>query len=303
MADVPSIKQFVDIHTEASKLLADEKVKEAKDKYRQLLDMYHDIQNSSLEQFHKEIAYEHLTTLFAELKTTRERVRIPVNVILAAILIIGFSFAIFLKPEIAGLVSFEDEIVHPVNITFDQTSVESITLKDRPLSMMVNGQFEGDVKLFYKQGEKLELIFDSEKSVSVEGVFTHVCEETCYLNTQTNVVELFVQIAGEGSITVDKLIYKVARIDNSAPVWIGKIRTFTVPAGKTIAIDLSKYFEDSDGDPLVYLSTTDDDLDVLVQNEQITLSADPGSSGKRTLTFIASDLAEVTKVPVTIEIK
>ena len=131
MVDVPSIKQFVDIHAEASKLLADEKVKEAKDKYRQLLDMYHDIQNSSLEQFHKEIAYEHLTTLFAELKSTRERVRIPVNVILAAILIIGFSFAIFLKPEIAGLVSFEDEIVQPVNITFDQTSVESITLKDR----------------------------------------------------------------------------------------------------------------------------------------------------------------------------
>ncbi|HLF54713.1 MAG TPA: hypothetical protein VI612_03260 [Candidatus Nanoarchaeia archaeon] len=303
MADDELIKKFVDLHTQAGQFIAEEKVAEARQKYLELLDAYHAIDKSTLEAFHKELAYDQVTKLFAQINETKEKVKLPVNLIAAAVLIIAFSFVIFLRPEIVGLVSFEDEIVQPLELTFTQTDVESITLKDRPLTLSASGSFTGKVKLFYKQGEKLELMFDSEKSLSNNGEFSRVCEETCKISSSTNVVELFAQVEEGSSLKLNELVYKVERKENRAPIWVGKVRRFAVPPGKTITIDLSKFFEDPDKDSLVYLSTSQDGLEVTVQNEQVTITAKPGTEGTRTLTFIASDLAEVTKIPVTIEIQ
>lgn len=296
------IKKFVDLHTQTTRLIAEQKVADAKQKYLELLDAYHAIDKSSLEKFHKELAYDQVTKVFSQLNQMKESIKIPYNLIVAAALIIALSFVVFLKPQIAGLASFEDEIVQKVELKWTQTDVHTVTLRDRPLTLSASGSFTGKVKLFYKTGQKLELIFDSSKSLSQDGKFARVCEETCELNTNTNLAELFAQIEEGSSLEITELIYKVERKTNSAPIWTGKTRSFTIQTGKTLIIDLNEYFSDSDKDPLVYLSTTTDGLEVTVENSIVTIAV-KGAIGTKSITFIASDLIGVTKIPVSIEIK
>ena len=68
-------------------------------------------------------------------------------------------------------------------------------------------------------------------------------------------------------------------------------------------IDLAEYFEDPEKDPMVFLSTTASEIEVIVQNSEVAVTPIKGASGIKKVIFIASDLLEVTRVPVNIEIK
>jgi len=54
---------------------------------------------------------------------------------------------------------------------------------------------------------------------------------------------------------------------------------------------------------MVFLSTTDSEIEVIVQNSEVSVTPRKGASGIKKVIFIASDLLEVTRVPVNIEIK
>ncbi len=301
MADDELVKKFVDLHTQTTQLLSDEKIAEAKQKYLDVVNAYHDIEKSSLEHFHKELAYDQVTQLFKKVNEAKERVQVPYHLILAAVLIISFSIVIFLKPSIVGLAGFEDLVRQPTEFVFTEAKLQQVTLRDRPLTLAASGEFSGRVKLFYKKGDKFELIFDSEKSKSADGIFTDICEETCEVIADSNAIELFADVEEGSRLVVKELSYKVERKDNTAPAWTGTTKTFTALNGKTLTIDLNQYFTDEESDPLVYLSTTDDGLEVVVQNSKVTIT--PKTTGTRNLVFIASDLLEVTKVPVTINVQ
>ncbi len=298
MAEDELIKKFVELNSQAEQLLNEDKIQEAKQKYLDVIEAYHAIDKSTLERFHKELAYDQVTALFKKVNEARERVQVPYNLIAAGVLVIAFSVLIFLNPSIVGLTSLEDTVRQPVNITFASTKVQQVTLRDRPLSLSASGEFLGSVKLYYKKGEKLELILDSDK---IQGnKFTDLCTETCEISADSNTIELFAQVSEGAKLVITELSYKVQRQDNSAPAWSGKTRTFKLPGGKSTTIDLAEHFTDPENDPLVYLSTTDEGLDVIVQNSKVTIT--PTGSGTKHIVFIASDLLEVTRIPVTIEI-
>jgi len=301
MADDELIKKFVDLHSQTEQLLNGDNVKDAKQKYLEVVNAYHDIEKSQLEHFHKELAYDQVTILFKKVNEAKERVQVPYHLIVAAVLVIAFSILVFLKPSIVGLAGYEDLIKQPVDITFTESRLVEAGLRDRPLTLSASGEFTGRVKLFFKQGDKFELIFDSEKSKSENGKFTEVCEETCEVNANSNSIELFADVEKGSTLHITEFSYKIQRKDNSAPTWTGTTRTFTALNGKLLTIDLSQYFEDAENDNLVYLSTTDEGLDVIVQNSKVTIT--PKTTGTRNIVFIASDLLEVTKVPVTIQVQ
>lgn len=296
MAD-PRITRFVELQQQAEQLLLEDKVSDAKQKYLEVLDAYNAIHTSELETFHKDLAYDQVTTLFKKVNAAKERVNVPYNVIAAAILVIAFSFLVVMNPSIVGLASFQDLVHQPVNKTFTESGIEPLTLRDQPLTLAASGTFTGKAKIFLKQGEKLELVFDSETSPSDNGKFIDVCEETCDVSTSSNTIELFIQV-DEGSITIEDITYKVERTQNTAPAWTSDTRTFTIAVGEPTTIDLSQHFTDDEDDKLVYLSTTNEGLDIHVENSKVTITAT--SPGERRVMLIASDLLDLTKVPVTI---
>src|SRR5574341_1331036 len=113
MADDELIKKFVDLHSQTEQFLNGDNVKDAKQKYLEVVNAYHDIEKSSLEHFHKELAYDQVTTLFKKVNEAKERVQVPYHLIVAAVLIIAFSILVFLKPSIVGLAGYEDLIKQP----------------------------------------------------------------------------------------------------------------------------------------------------------------------------------------------
>lgn len=295
------IQKFIQLHTEAEQLLTQSKISEAKQKYLEVLSAYNSIDKSDLDKIHKDIAYEQVTQLFKKVNDAKESVKIPINLIAAAVLIIGFSTLVFFNPTIVGLAGFEDTIREQVNVTIDQPKLISFTLKDRPLSLKVSGSITGGIaKLYLKQGEKLELIFDSEKSpLTNDGKFIDICEETCQINVDSNVIDIFAQVEG-GTINIDEIRYTVQRTGNTAPRYKGQSQIFNAKTGEDLALNLNDYFIDDDGDKLTYLSTKDEGIETQVYDNYLTIR--PNEAGTKHITLVASDLQEVTRVPITIEI-
>ncbi len=301
MADEELIKKFVELNSQTEQLLNEEKLKEAKQKYLAVVDQYHSIEKSQLERFHKELAHDQVTQLFKKVNETRERVNVPWHLIAAGSLIIAFSILIFINPSIVGLAGLDNIMRDKVDITFTQSKIQQVTLHDRPLSISASGEFTGTAKLYYKKGDKLELLFDSEKSKNENGKFTDICEETCEITAQSNTIELFAQLENNSKLTITELSYAVERKVNTPPSWTGNTRTFKAEKGKTTTLDLSKYFTDAENDQLTYLSTSTDGLEVSVENSKVTIT--PSTTGNKEIVFIASDQKDITRVPVTIEIK
>jgi hypothetical protein len=295
------IQKFIELHAKAEQLLNESQVSEAKQKYLDVLSAYQEIDKSDLEKIHKDIAYEQVTSLFKKVNEAKERTKIPVNLIIAAVLVIGFSTLVFFDPSIVGLAGFEDVIREQVNLTVDQPKLISLTLKDRPLSLKVSGNITGGIaKLYVKQGEKLELVFDSDKSfLTQDGRFTDVCEETCEINVDNNIVELFAQVEG-GVLNINEIIYTIKRTSNTPPRYTGQSQIFNAKTGEDLALNLDDYFTDDNGDKLTYLSTKDEGLETQVYDNYITLR--PSSAGTKHIMIAASDLQDVTRVPITVEV-
>ncbi len=289
------IEKFVKLHSETEQLLAENKVKEARQKYFETIDAFKAIDQSSLERFHKELAHDQITALFSKVNNAKERIDIPYHIIVAVVFVMVFGFLIFIKPSIVGLAGLEEEVTQQVNLTFAETGLQKATLKERPLTLAASGNYTGNVELYYKDGEKFELLFKGEGG----GSFENQCAETCELTASSNIVELFANIEN-GSLFVKELKYRIERKSNTAPVWDSKTYSFKAETGKTATIDLSEYYKDPDKDQLVFLSTSDEGLDVTVQNSKVML--EPKTKGTKKIVFIASDLVEVTRTPVIVEV-
>ncbi|HLC32470.1 MAG TPA: hypothetical protein VJJ82_01460 [Candidatus Nanoarchaeia archaeon] len=292
----PLVEEFVAAQKEAHELLAKGEAAKAKEKYLAVLEIYHKIDKSALEQFHKELAYDQVNALFSEVNQAREHMKIPYNLVVAGLLILALGTGVFLKPSIVGLVGLDDLVRQEVNVNLSSSSIRELTLRDHPLSLAASGEFTGHVKLFQKEGEQLRLVYASNGTA---GTFTDACAETCTISTNSNVVELFAQVQENASLFVREISYRVEHKRNTAPHWQGANTNFRATVGRSTTIDLSDYFADDESDPLVFLSTTGEGINVEVQNSNITLT--PTSAGTKNLLFIASDLIAVTRVPVTIE--
>ncbi len=293
------IPRFVELHKQTEQLLEEDNAADAKQKYLEVLEAYHAIQKSPLEKYHKDLAYSQITQLFSKVNEAKERVKIPYNLIAAAVLIIAFSILVVLKPSIVGLVGMTDMVRQPINVTFQESGLYDLTLSEKPLSIALTGEVNGTAKVFYKQGSKLELIVDTSKLEN--STFSDVCVETCTISADSNTLTLFVELSEGSSLTLVGATYKVEPRSNTAPVWKGKSKNFKAKLNTQMTIDLNDYFKDDDGDNLVFLSTTDDGLDLIVQDSYVTIN--PLATGTKNVVFIASDLRDVTRVPVSIDVE
>ncbi|RLE47451.1 hypothetical protein DRJ25_02375 [Candidatus Woesearchaeota archaeon] len=293
------VKNFIQAYYKAQKHLDENQVDLARKQYYTLLDLYSKLNKTNIDEFQKELAYDQVTKVFSRIKESQTENRIPLNIIIAGALVIALSIVVALNPGIVGLTAFEDEISQEVNLVFDNTTVTTVILKQPPLSFAISGEFTGEsAKVFLEQEGKLLLIFDSSKASMKEGRFSKACEETCKLNGfEGTTAKLFVEVKN-GKLKIDDIDYHIKRIENKAPEWVGKTTEFKV-TGKT-ELNLSSMFNDPEGDELVYLSTTDDGLDIKVENDKLIITPKEKIKEAKKITIIASDMGKLTKVPITI---
>lgn len=292
------IPRFVDLHAQAHSLLDQDRVHDAKQKYMEVLNAYHEIQKSPLEKAHKDIAYDQVTSLFSRVNEAKQRTKVPYNIIAAAVLVIAFSILVVIKPSIVGLIGYDDIYRQPINLFIEESGLEELKLDEQPISLALSGNVEGNAKVFYKNGDKLELIVDTSK---IKGSnFTNVCEETCTIKANSNLVTLFVDLENQSTLTLTEISYNIIEKSNTPPKWRMSKTDFAAKLNKMTTLDLNDYFEDSEGDELVFLSTRDEGIDVRVQDSYVDLV--PRTKGTKKLIFIASDLRTVTRVPVSIEV-
>ncbi len=291
------VKQFVEAYYKAQKHLDDSQTADARKQYYLLLNLYSRINKETTDEFQKELAYSQVTKVFNRLKEINSEKSIPFNIILAGIVIIILSIIVALNPGIVGLTAFQDEMSQQVELEFTNTTVTEIILKQNPLSFAITGTFEGEsAKVFIEKKGKLELVFDTEKSVILDGKFTKACIDTCKMDDFDGVTaRLFVEVQN-GKLNIDSAEYHIERLKNSPPQWIGKKKEFNIP-GKTI-LELGTYFKDPEGDKMVFLSTTEDGLDIRVENDKLIIIPKQKFKEKKTITVIASDLEKLTKVPI-----
>ncbi len=287
------IKKFLDAHQATEALLNQDNIAEAKQKYLDVVNIYHDIQNSQLDHFHKEIAYDNVTTLFKKINDAKKRITVPYNAIIAAILIIAFSFLVAFNPSIVGLASYTDTVTQPLDVTFAESKLYQLNLQDRPLSLALSGTTTGAAKVYLKQGEKLELVVDTAQAGST---FENICAETCDVNANSNAIELFVEVQS-GELKLTSVQYKIEPRPNTPPAWQGD-KTFAMTVGQANTVNMNNYFTDADNDQLVFLSTTADGLEVQVEHNTATIT--PASAGTYKMLFIASDRKDATRIPITI---
>jgi hypothetical protein len=301
MEDNNLVKDFVQAYYRAQKSLDENNVPDARKQYYVLLDLYSKLSKNIDDEFQKELAYDQLNKIFNGIKEARTETKIPLNMIIAGVIIIVLSIVVALNPGIVGLAAFQDELVQPVNLVFEDTAVTSISLKKEPLSLAVSGEFNGEsAKIFLEHSGKLVLLFDSSQ-VDSDGKFNKVCVDTCKLTDfKGNEVKLFIEVKN-GVLKLDDLVYYVKRTENNPPQWIGGDKEFVIK-GRT-EIDLSSLFRDPEGDELVYLSTTEDGLNLIIENDKLIITPRENAEGEKKITLIASDMGKLTKVPITLKIE
>ena len=92
----------------------------------------------------------------------------------------------------------------------------------------------------------------------------------------------------------------VTGVSNGAPQWHSSQVAYSLRNGGQLAVDLANSFRDPDGDPLAFLATGDNGIDVSVTGSVALITAH--AAGDHHILFIASDLVSVTKVPITIHV-
>ena len=95
----------------------------------------------------------------------------------------------------------------------------------------------------------------------------------------------------------------IVSLKNNPPVLKEDIPDIEINSGDEYIIDLSKYFEDKDGDTLEFITLKPEDMNILIKGNKITLVAPKSLEGEREITFYATDgqvMISSNVVPITI---
>lgn len=284
----PRVTRFVKLHSEVNQLLKHDQYQSALTKYEELASVYEDIRKSSLGHLHKELAYKELTGIYNKLDR-----QAPRTVLLPILLLTVLSIAMFTSPSIIGFSIMPDKIVQQENLYIAKSGFYNITLEGIPTSLNARGSWEGQkAKLYLVQGKVLLRIFDSTKTK--QGRFPSTCIDTCKINPHDNKLTLLAEVTN-ATMNITYIDYKARPLPNNAPEWRGPT---AFPVKETLTIELSKYFSDKDGDKLTYLSTTDEDLEMNIEGSKLEINTIDIINGTRMVTVLASDLKDVTRVPL-----
>ena len=271
---------FVKAYYDAQQLLDDNDVDRASEKYQEMLGIYKQLETQGTEEDRK-IAHEQLCKLYYQIQEPPKSVA---PYFAAGIFIVLISFVIVVQPSIVGLQIFPDTIYQDINVQTARSGFLNITLQGVPTSLEI--QASGAGKIYLVKGKNLVAVWDGGAGFE--------CVDSCVLDgISSNKIVLLVEV-GDTPITLKKVKYTARAVPNNAPKFTGSAKTFAAP----FSLNLSQQFSDQDGDSLVFLASKQPGLRVSLVSDVLTVEAE--ESGKRTITLYASDLKDVTKVPITV---
>lgn len=292
--DKELVKHFIETSHTLRTAIADHNTPEAEKKYQELYAIYHKINESSLEQIHKEVAYQQIVEAHHSLQDLKQDTISPTNIIAIAVVIVIISTIIFINPRIIGLAVFQEQTTQQVNIVFSQSNSQATELKAVPSSLAVSGTVTGSAKLFAEiDGRKL-LVLDTNKLRAT--TFKNECLDTCVLPVLGSKNVVFTAELTNGQLSISEISY-YSKKTNHAPVWNGKPQKITLNGETTI--DFEQYFSDPDGDELVYLASVSEGAKASVSGSKVTILPDENFS-TTTLDIIVSDLQESVKAKITL---
>jgi len=342
MVKQPLIERFVQTYNQLSQSLDSADLASANRHYQYLHQLYAHIDKSSMNPVNKELAYEKLTDAYKNLNNPSRQKAIPLSSIkskgpyyhnlkqqrkpgqkrsfisnfkpkdflMVTVIILIMAAVVFIKPEYIGLLSFDEHssLEQSIDYTFDKNSDYIVTLKGIPTSLKLSGQLLNDkgAKVYAQYNNQKILIFDSENKLLIKNnLFSTMCIESCYIEGfGSREVRLIVELERGAKLFLEKLDYTVDAKLNNPPVWdLEKPNYFEVKQGSSIALDLTKYFIDKDGDELTFLSTGTQNLLINMGSTTLVITPKDSFVGEELITVIASDLKDVTRVPVKIVVK
>ncbi len=329
MQEISSITKFVELQKEIEREISRGDADKAKQAYSALLEQYKLINESSVADIHKSIAYDQASKLYEELAKLKQSLKNGVSanassavssvskpsasrlrknlpgIALLVILGLLFAGAAIFKPSFIGLAVLGEtqERSEILSAVFIESSNYTVSLDRAPLSLKISGYLSGGgaARVYLVQGEEKILVLDSSKLET--NSFESACIDSCSLSGVDKTANLAIELEGGATLAISRVIYDVDTSSNQAPAWKGAGYNFDIAANQEYKINAEDYFTDPDGDSLVFLSTNADNIDVAVNGNTITLKPYTGFTGQRQLTFIASDLITLTRVPVQINVK
>jgi hypothetical protein len=327
LQEISSITKFVELQKEVERQISRGDSDKAKQAYSTLLEQYKLINDSAVADIHKSIAYDQASKLYEELAKLKQSPNnssaeaTPVSkqfssdakskfkknlpgIALLVILGLLFAGAAIFKPSFIGLAILgqTQERSAILSAVFLESSNYTVLVDRAPLSLKLSGYLsgEGTAKVYLLRGDDKILILDSSKLET--NSFENACIDSCSLSGVDKTATLAIELEGGATLTISRVIYDVDISSNQAPTWKGAGYVYNIAANQEYRINAEDYFTDPDGDSLVFLSTNTESIDVAVNGNTITLKPYTGFKGQRQLTFIASDLITLTRVPVQINV-
>lgn len=176
------VQQFVDAFHSTQGSLNDGDREAAATGYKDMLGVYNQIASSSLDPLHKELAYDQLVKVYKGLQSPPSSIHTSTHIIAAAVLLMLFSFLVFFRPAVFGMVTAETQIAQDVNVAFVESGTHALHLDAAPRGLRVTGKVDGDgfAELYAQDGDKRVLLFDSDLVVlKKDGTFSAACVHTC----------------------------------------------------------------------------------------------------------------------------
>lgn len=290
--DKELIKQFIDTAHTLKTAVAEHNTPAAEKNYQELYAIYHKINESSLEQIHKEVAYQQIVQAYHSLQDLKQDTMSPTNIIAIAVVIVIISTIIFINPRIIGLAVFQEQITQPVSLIFSESSSKAVELKAVPSSLAVSGKVIGNAKLFVEiDGRKL-LVMDTNKLKAT--TFKNECLDTCVLPVLGSKNIVFTAELNNAKLAISDLTYYNKKT-NHLPIWNKEPQQITLQGETTI--DFAPYFSDPDGDELVYLASVTEGVQASVSGSIVTLTPQEGFT-TAILDIIVSDLEESVRAKI-----
>lgn len=271
---------------------------EALAQYNVLVKLYDQINKSSLDVAHKEIAYQQVVGAHKAITEAHaDASSYNVNYIAIAVVLVIVSTVVLINPQLVGLVIFDGPHVQNLNIAFIESAEKALSLRDAPSSFSVTGKVtgQGTARLYLDDGREKRLVFDSHLVPLVNNTFfSDICLDTCQLSGDNNEVKLVAEVSGT-ILSIDKIKYEVDV--NTAPEYVGPTKNIVVR--ESTSLNLRDYFEDADGDPMAFIVLPVDGLSVQLVGSMLTIT--PKAQGAFDLPMIASDPKESTRIVLKVE--
>jgi hypothetical protein len=207
------VQKFVDAYHVTQDCIDSNDIPGATAKYKDLLDVYKQIASSKIDPMHKELAYDQLVKVYNTIQNPAPAggsMHATTHIIAAAILLMLFSFMVFFKPAVFGMVAAEPKIVQDVNLAFVESDSKQVHFDAAPRALSVSGKVDGDgfVRVYIVTPDIRSLLFDRDLAkVESDGTFTAQCINTCSEKFDSQDITLDVEIENS-ALTIYTIEYR-----------------------------------------------------------------------------------------------